>query len=73
MGLQQICNPKIWIFNLKNDKLIEKIYIPLGIANNQEDSGLLVASYVHVPGNCSRMLKEMKVSMFSLLITVLMK
>ncbi|XP_011694433.1 PREDICTED: major royal jelly protein 3-like [Wasmannia auropunctata] len=63
-GTNQVCNPKLLIFNLKNDTLVQKIDIPPVIANNRTGSGLLVTPFVYVPsGKCDRLLDEMIVFM----------
>ena len=68
---KQICNPKLLIFDLKNDMLVKTIYIPLDIATNKTGSGLLVDVFVYVPNEkCTHFLDKMIVSMFFILITV---
>jgi len=68
---RQICQPKILIFNLKDNTLVKKIPIPLDIATNRKSIGLLTALYVYIPtGKCSHFLNEMIVSISSLLITI---
>ncbi|XP_071634769.1 major royal jelly protein 3-like [Temnothorax longispinosus] len=59
IGLDQICDPKLLIFNLEDDTLIKTIHIPIELATNQTGFGLLVTPLVYVPGNCSRFLDEM--------------
>ncbi|KYM97327.1 Major royal jelly protein 5 [Cyphomyrmex costatus] len=66
IGPDQICNPKLLIFNLKDDTLVKTIYIPFDIASNATGSGLLVVPYVYVPGECTHFLDKMIVSIFFL-------
>ncbi|KYQ55033.1 Major royal jelly protein 5 [Trachymyrmex zeteki] len=66
IGLDQICNPKLLIFNLKDDTLVKTIYIPFDIASNATGFGLLLAPFVYVPKNCTQFLHKMIVSMSSL-------
>ncbi|TGZ32851.1 Major royal jelly protein 3 [Temnothorax longispinosus] len=42
IGLDQICDPKLLIFNLEDDTLIKTIHIPIELATNQTGFGLLV-------------------------------
>ncbi|XP_011690164.1 PREDICTED: major royal jelly protein 3-like [Wasmannia auropunctata] len=66
-GPNQTCNPKLLIFDLKDDTLVQTIYIPLNIATNQTGSGLLIAPYVYIAsGKCDRFLDEMIVSRYIL-------
>ncbi|XP_018343196.1 PREDICTED: major royal jelly protein 1-like [Trachymyrmex septentrionalis] len=61
---KQICNPKLLIFDLKNDMLVKTIYIPLDIATNKTGSGLLVDVFVYVPNEkCTHFLDKMIVFM----------
>jgi len=43
-----VCPPKLLIFDLKNNNLIERILIPPHIANNENNTGLLVTPLVYV-------------------------
>ena len=43
IGFDQICNPKLMTFNLKNDTLVKIIYIPLDIATNRTGVGHLAS------------------------------
>ncbi|XP_011699237.1 PREDICTED: major royal jelly protein 3-like isoform X2 [Wasmannia auropunctata] len=64
IGSNQTCNPKLLIFDLKDDKLVETIYIPLSIATNQTGFGTLVMPYVYVEnGNCTQFLDKMIIIM----------
>ncbi|KYM97328.1 Major royal jelly protein 5 [Cyphomyrmex costatus] len=63
IGPDQICNPKLLIFNLKHDTLVKTIYIPFDIASNATGTGLLVSPIVYVPGECTHFLDKMIVSM----------
>ncbi|XP_018396175.1 PREDICTED: major royal jelly protein 1-like [Cyphomyrmex costatus] len=57
---EQICDPKLLIFDLKNDMLVKTIYIPPHIANNKTGFGLLMDPLVYVPNKeCTRFLDEM--------------
>ncbi|XP_011694312.1 PREDICTED: major royal jelly protein 3-like [Wasmannia auropunctata] len=58
-GTQQICNPKLVIFDLKTNKLVKRLYIPCDIAFNRTNSGVLTMPLVHIPGKCSQFLNEM--------------
>ncbi|XP_018363991.1 PREDICTED: major royal jelly protein 1-like [Trachymyrmex cornetzi] len=61
---KQICNPKLLIFDLKNDMLVKTIYIPLDIATNKTGSGLLVDVLVYVPNEkCTHFLDKMIIFM----------
>ncbi|KYQ55036.1 Major royal jelly protein 3 [Trachymyrmex zeteki] len=63
-GTDQICNPKLLIFNLKDDTLVKTIYIPIDIATNKTGSGLLIMPLVYIPnGKCTQFLDEMIVFM----------
>ncbi|KYN38588.1 Major royal jelly protein 5 [Trachymyrmex septentrionalis] len=44
----QVCNPKLLIFDLENDTLVKTIYIPLDIAFNRTGSGLLAETLVFI-------------------------
>ncbi|KAG5322750.1 MRJP1 protein, partial [Acromyrmex heyeri] len=59
IGFDQICNPKLLIFNLKNDTLVKIIYIPLDIATNRTGAGHLATPIVYYPKTCKRFLDEM--------------
>ncbi|XP_018304160.1 major royal jelly protein 3 isoform X2 [Mycetomoellerius zeteki] len=60
----QVCNPKLLIFNLKDDTLVKTIYIPIDIATNKTGSGLLIMPLVYIPnGKCTQFLDEMIVFM----------
>ncbi|XP_018310275.1 major royal jelly protein 3 [Mycetomoellerius zeteki] len=59
IGSDQICNPKLLIFNLKNDTLVKTIYIPLDIATNRTGAGHLATPFVYYPETCKRFLDEM--------------
>ncbi|XP_018401268.1 PREDICTED: major royal jelly protein 1-like [Cyphomyrmex costatus] len=63
IGPDQICNPKLMIFNLKNDMLIKTIYIPFDIASNTTGTGLLTALFVYVPCECTHFLDKMIIFM----------
>ncbi|XP_011066323.1 PREDICTED: major royal jelly protein 3-like [Acromyrmex echinatior] len=65
VGLNQICNPKLLIFDLKDDTLVKTIYIPLDMATDEKDIGLLVAPFTYVPGECTQFLDKMIVCIFS--------
>ncbi|KYN02118.1 PREDICTED: major royal jelly protein 1-like [Cyphomyrmex costatus] len=57
---EQICDPKLLIFDLKNDMLVKTIYIPPDIANNKTGFGLLMNPLVYIPNKeCTRFLDEM--------------
>ncbi|KYN02119.1 Major royal jelly protein 1 [Cyphomyrmex costatus] len=57
---EQICDPKLLVFDLKNDMLVKTIYIPPNIANNKTGFGLLIDPLVYVPNKeCTRFLDEM--------------
>ncbi|XP_018401271.1 PREDICTED: major royal jelly protein 1-like [Cyphomyrmex costatus] len=59
IGPNQICNPKLLIFNLKDDTLVKTIYIPIDIASNATGSGLLAVPFVYIPGECTHFLDKM--------------
>ncbi|XP_011694546.1 PREDICTED: major royal jelly protein 3-like [Wasmannia auropunctata] len=64
IGLNQTCNPKLLIFDLKDDKLVETIYIPLSIATNQTGFGALTVPYVYIKnGNCTQFLDKIIIIM----------
>ncbi|KYM97325.1 Major royal jelly protein 3 [Cyphomyrmex costatus] len=65
IGPDQICNPKLLIFNLKNDTLVKTIYIPFDIASNTTGTGVLIAPFVYVSCECTHFLDKMIVSMSS--------
>ncbi|KAG5322647.1 MRJP3 protein, partial [Acromyrmex heyeri] len=58
IGLRQICNPKLLIFNLK-DTLVKIIHLPLDFATNRTGSGLLITPLVYIPGKCTQFLNKM--------------
>ncbi|XP_018346752.1 PREDICTED: major royal jelly protein 1-like [Trachymyrmex septentrionalis] len=64
-GHKQICNPKLLIFNLKDDTLVKTIYIPFDIATNERGVGLLLAPFTYVPGECTQFLDNMIVCILS--------
>ncbi|KAG5335505.1 MRJP5 protein, partial [Acromyrmex charruanus] len=55
----QVCNPKLLIFDLKDDTLVKTIYLPLDFATNQTGSGLLITPLVYAPGECKQFLNKM--------------
>ncbi|XP_018401273.1 PREDICTED: major royal jelly protein 5-like [Cyphomyrmex costatus] len=59
----QICNPKLLIFNLKDDTLVKTIYIPVDIAFNRTGSGSLIEPLVYVTKKCTGFLDKMIVFM----------
>ncbi|XP_018401315.1 PREDICTED: major royal jelly protein 3-like [Cyphomyrmex costatus] len=59
----QICNPKLLIFDLKDDTLVKTIYLPLDFATNRTGFGLLITPLVYVPGECTQFLDKMIVFM----------
>ncbi|KYN10301.1 Major royal jelly protein 5 [Trachymyrmex cornetzi] len=59
----QVCNPKLLIFNLEDDTLVKTIYIPLDMAINRTGSGLLAQPLVYFPKECTEFLDEMIVFM----------
>ncbi|KYN19178.1 Major royal jelly protein 5 [Trachymyrmex cornetzi] len=59
IGSDQICNPKLLIFNLKNDTLVKIIYIPLDIATDRTGAGHLATPIVYYPKTCKQFLDEM--------------
>ncbi|KAG5347378.1 MRJP4 protein, partial [Acromyrmex charruanus] len=59
VGLKQICNPKLLIFDLKDDTLVKTIYIPLDMATDEKGIGLLIAPFTYVPGECTQFLDKM--------------
>ncbi|XP_018367865.1 PREDICTED: major royal jelly protein 3-like isoform X2 [Trachymyrmex cornetzi] len=60
IGTDRICNPKLLIFNLKDDTLVKIIYIPIDTATDKTDSGLLVMPLVYIPnGKCTQFLDDM--------------
>ncbi|XP_018401267.1 PREDICTED: major royal jelly protein 1-like [Cyphomyrmex costatus] len=63
IGPDQICNPKLLIFNLKNDTLVKTIYIPFDIASNTTGTGVLIAPFVYVSCECTHFLDKMIVFM----------
>ncbi|KAG5336732.1 MRJP3 protein, partial [Acromyrmex heyeri] len=66
IGPDYICNPKLLIFNLKDDTLVKTIYIPFDIANNATGFGLLLEPFVYVPKKCTQFLHKMIVFMTDL-------
>jgi len=69
IGTDQICNPKLLIFNLKDDTLVKTINIPIDIADK---TGLLTAPLVYISNEtCMQFLDKMIVSISSLLIIIL--
>ncbi|KAG5320207.1 MRJP1 protein, partial [Pseudoatta argentina] len=42
VGVKQICNPKLLIFDLKDDTLVKTIYIPLDMATDEKDGRLFI-------------------------------
>ncbi|KAL6263865.1 hypothetical protein P5V15_003946 [Pogonomyrmex californicus] len=64
IGMNQVCNPKLLVFNLSNNKLVKTIYIPSDLANNKAGSGWMLTPYVHAPKGCSRLLDTMIVNLF---------
>ncbi|XP_018401317.1 PREDICTED: major royal jelly protein 1-like [Cyphomyrmex costatus] len=63
IGPNQICNPKLLIFNLKDNTLVKTIYIPLDIASNTTGTGFLMESFVYLPGECTHFLDKMIIFM----------
>ncbi|XP_018346756.1 PREDICTED: major royal jelly protein 3-like [Trachymyrmex septentrionalis] len=59
----QVCNPKLLIFDLKDDTLVKSIYLPLDFATNQTGSGLMITPLVYAPGDCKQFLNKMIVFM----------
>ncbi|KAG5320206.1 MRJP1 protein, partial [Pseudoatta argentina] len=59
IGLRQICNPKLLIFNLKDDTLVKTIHLLLDFATNRTGSGLLITPLVYIPGKCTQFLNKM--------------
>ncbi|XP_012058310.1 PREDICTED: major royal jelly protein 1-like, partial [Atta cephalotes] len=57
IGFDQICNPKLMTFNLKNDTLVKIIYIPLDIATNRTGVGHLATPIVYYPKIYKRFLE----------------
>ncbi|XP_011065388.1 PREDICTED: major royal jelly protein 3-like [Acromyrmex echinatior] len=59
IGTDQICNPKLLIFNLKGDRLVKNIHIPIA-----DKMGLLVTPLVYIPNEtCMQFLDKMIVFM----------
>ncbi|KYN19172.1 Major royal jelly protein 1 [Trachymyrmex cornetzi] len=54
----QVCNPKLLIFDLEDDTLVKTIYIPHDIAVNRTGSGLLGATLVYFPKECTESLDK---------------
>ncbi|XP_018346759.1 PREDICTED: major royal jelly protein 3-like isoform X1 [Trachymyrmex septentrionalis] len=63
IGPDHICNPKLLIFNLKDDTLVKTIYIPFDIASNATGFGSLITPFVYIPKKCTQFLHEMIVFM----------
>ncbi|KYN16378.1 Major royal jelly protein 3 [Trachymyrmex cornetzi] len=63
IGPDHICNPKLLIFNLKDDTLVKTIYIPFDIASNATGFGLLISPFVYIPKTCTQFLHKMIVFM----------
>ncbi|XP_011685575.1 PREDICTED: major royal jelly protein 3-like [Wasmannia auropunctata] len=61
IGTNQLCVPKLLIFDLSNDKLVKTISIPFNIAFNETGLGILITPVVYVPGECTRLLNEMTI------------
>ncbi|XP_018401274.1 PREDICTED: major royal jelly protein 3-like [Cyphomyrmex costatus] len=59
IGLNRICNPKLLIFDLKNNTLVKTIYLPLDFATNRTGFGLLVMPLVYIPKECTQFLNKM--------------
>ncbi|XP_012058209.1 PREDICTED: major royal jelly protein 3-like [Atta cephalotes] len=61
IGTDQICNPKLLIFNLKDDTLVKTINIPINIANK---TGLLTTPLVYISNEtCMHFLDKMIIFM----------
>ncbi|KYN16381.1 Major royal jelly protein 5 [Trachymyrmex cornetzi] len=60
----QVCNPKLLIFDLKDDTLVKTIYLPLDLATNETGSGLLITPLIYAPGNCKHFLNKMIVKLY---------
>lgn len=58
----QVCNPKLLIFDLEDDTLVKTIYIPLDYFNNRTDE-LLALPFVYFPKECIGFLNKMIVSL----------
>lgn len=68
VGLAQVCNPKLLIFNLENDTLVKTIHMPLDLATDQTGHGLLIDPFAYMPKGCTpSFLDEMIVSIAFLL------
>ncbi|XP_018401321.1 PREDICTED: major royal jelly protein 3-like [Cyphomyrmex costatus] len=60
IGTDQICDPKLLIFDLKDDTLVKTINILHHIATNKSGSGLLIKPLIYIPnGECTQFLDEM--------------
>ncbi|KYM83275.1 Major royal jelly protein 3 [Atta colombica] len=59
IGPDHICNPKLLIFNLKDDTLVKTIYIPFDIASNATGFGSLITPFIYVSKKCSQFLHKM--------------
>ncbi|XP_011065391.1 PREDICTED: major royal jelly protein 3-like [Acromyrmex echinatior] len=55
----QVCNPKLVIFDLKDDTLVKTIYLPLDFATNRTGFGLLTTPLIYVSGECKQFLYKM--------------
>ncbi|KYM97330.1 Major royal jelly protein 1, partial [Cyphomyrmex costatus] len=64
IGLNRICNPKLLIFDLKNNTLVKTIYLPLDFATNRTGFGLLVMPLVYIPKECTQFLNKMIVKLY---------
>ncbi|KYN16379.1 Major royal jelly protein 3 [Trachymyrmex cornetzi] len=63
IGPDHICNPKLLIFNLKDDTLVKTIYIPFDFASNATGFGSLISPTVYIPKTCKQFLHKMIVIM----------
>lgn len=63
VGDEQVCPPKLMIFDLSNDMLVKNVEIPEYIANNKS---LLVTPIVQRPRCCEKLLDEAVVRYFLL-------
>ncbi|XP_011700235.1 PREDICTED: major royal jelly protein 3-like [Wasmannia auropunctata] len=57
---EQLCNPKLLIFDLKDDKLVKIIPIPSNVATNQTGFGTMAIPFIYIPdGECTRFWDKM--------------
>lgn len=57
----QLCPPQLLIFDLATDKLVKRVAVPLDIAHNKKDIGLLASISVDAP-NCKNVMNNTMVS-----------